>query len=124
MNLIKAAQAQLQSYGVTAEEPALSFSAGLIEEKIRSFCNVTEVPEGLFHTAVNMVCGEYLYQMQNLGKLDAETFPVDAAIKSIEEGDVKISFMDNASASDRLTVFIQTLRGTNQDLMAFRRLRW
>ena len=124
MDLLKDARVQLQSYDVTVDETALSFAVGLIEEKIRNFCNVAEVPEGLFHTAVNMVCGEYLHQMQNLGKLDAETFPVDAAIKSIEEGDVKISFMDNASASDRLTVFIQTLRGTNQDLMAFRRLRW
>lgn len=124
MDILQEAQARLESFGVAVDGPALAFAAELVKEKIRNFCNIDEVPDGLFYTAVDMVCGEYLYQMQNLGKLDAETFPVDAAIKSISEGDVSVSFMDNASASDRLTALIQTLRGTDQDLMAYRRLKW
>ncbi|MBC6681312.1 hypothetical protein [Zhenpiania hominis] len=124
MDILQEAQARLESFGVAVDGPAIAFIVELVKEKIRNFCNIDEVPEDLFYTAVDMVCGEYLYQMQNLGKLDAEIFPVDAAIKSISEGDVKVSFMDNASASDRLTTLIQTLRGTDQDLMAYRRLKW
>lgn len=124
MDILQEAQARLESFGVAVDGPALAFIVELVKEKIRNFCNIDEVPEDLFYTAVDMVCGEYLYQMQNLGKLDAEIFPVDAAIKSISEGDVSVSFMDNASASDRLTALIQTLRGTDRDLMAYRRLKW
>lgn len=124
MGIIQESVKRLTSYGVTVDEIALGVAAGKTEEKIRNFCNITEIPEGLFHTAVNMVCGEYLNQMNLLGRLDAEAFPADAAIKSISEGDVSVSFMDNASASDKLTAFIKGLSECEGDLLAYRRLTW
>ncbi len=124
MDIMQEAARQLESYGISADGTALAFAVGRVEEKIRNFCNITEVPEGLFHTAVNMVCGEYLQQMYLLGKLDPEVFPAEAAVKSISEGDVSISFMDNASAEDKLAVFIEKLKSSESDLLAYRRLAW
>lgn len=122
--LLEKAGERLTSFGVEPDETALAFSVGKIEEKIRNFCSITEIPDALFYTAVDMVCGEYLNQMAALGTLDAETFPMDAAIKAIEEGDVKVTFMDNASAADKLTVFIIKLMNHEADLLRYRRLVW
>ena len=69
MDILQEAQVRLESFGVAVDGPALAFATELVKEKIRNFCNLDEVPDGLFYTAVDMVCGEYLYQMQNLGKL-------------------------------------------------------
>lgn len=124
MDIMQEAARQLESYGISADGTALAFAVGRVEEKIRNFCNITEVPEGLFHTAVNMVCGEYLQQMHLLRQLDPEVFPAEAAVKSISEGDVSISFMDNASAEDKLAVFIEKLKSSESDLLAYRRLAW
>lgn len=122
VDLLNLARGRLESFGANVDGTALAFAAGKVEEKIRNFCNIAEVPGELIYTAVDMVCGEYLYQMQQLGKL--ENFDVDAAVKSIDEGDVKITFMDNASASDKLVTFIGHLLDHEADLLAFRRLRW
>lgn len=118
------AKAKLESFGVTAEEPAFSFVAGLVQERIRNFCNIEEIPEGLEYTATDMVCGEYLNQMLLLGRLDAEVFPLEAVVKSLDAGDTKITFMDNASAEDKLAAFIRGLCSHESDLLAYRRLQW
>lgn len=122
VDLLKLAKKRLETFGVTVNETALTFAGGKVEEKIRGFCNLTEVPNGLSHAAVDLICGEYLYQMQQLGKLNE--FDVDAAVKSIDEGDVKITFMDHASAADKLMALIGHLLDHDADLLAFRRLRW
>lgn len=124
MDLLEKAKTRLEGIGITADDLALSFAAGKVEEHIKNFCNVEEVPEGLEYAATDMACGEYLNQLLLLGKLDAETFPVNAAVKSIDEGDVKITFMDNTSAEDKLTAYIQYLLNHENDLITYRRLRW
>ena len=123
-NLYELAKERLRSFAVEVDEMALRFTVSRVQEHIQNFCNITEIPAELTYTAASMICGEYLNQMQKPGKLDAETFPIDAAIKAIEEGDVKITFMDSASAEDRLAAFISYLLDVNAELLAFRRLRW
>lgn len=121
-NLLQEAQARLESMGVTADEIALSFAASKVVEQIKNYCNVVQIPEGLHFAAIDMICGEYLQQMQRLGKL--EGFDTEAAVKSISEGDVSITFMDNVSAEDKLTAYIGSLLNHEKDLIAYRRLRW
>lgn len=122
MELLQRAKVMLESLGIVPNETALSFAADKVAEQIKNFCNVVEVPRNLNYAATDMVCGEYLQQMQRLGKL--EGFDVEAAVKSISEGDVSITFMDNASAETKLEAFIKTLLSQENNLLACRRLRW
>lgn len=124
MDMQELAKIRLESFGVITEEPAFSFAAGKVEEQIKNVCNVEEVPEGLTYTAADMISGEYLNQMLLLGKLDAEVFPLEAAVKSVDVGDTKVTLVDSASEEDKLTAFIQGLRSHEEDLLAYRRLQW
>lgn len=124
MDMQELAKMRLESFGVIAEEQAFSFAAGKVEEQIKNVCNVEEVPEGLTYTAADMIAGEYLNQMLLLGKLDTETFPLEAAVKSIDVGDTKTTFIEGTSEEEKLAAFIRGLRSHGEDLLAYRRLQW
>ena len=59
---------RLESFGYTAvkEDGWLLYYIGAsVEQKIKNECNTAAIPGGLLYKAVDMVCGEFLYQKFN-----------------------------------------------------------
>lgn len=122
--IIEASIESLEFFGITLSETdafELSFAIGKVKETILNDCNVTSIPEGLIHTAVDMVCGEFLDTRMSLGKLDE--FNLDAAIKSIKTGDVTTTYQDGGGSD--MVGFIHYLKHHKRgDLLSYRKLKW
>ena len=64
----------------------LDFILADVEEVIKNYCNVEEVPEGLEQTAYRMAVD--LYRNENIGQEESASGPV----ASMTEGDTSVSF--------------------------------
>lgn len=76
-----------QLLGISGEEkdPVLQFVLCEVEEKIKNYCNLDEVPQELAYTAVSMAAD--IYRNEQFGN---DSVPV--AVKSISAGDTSTSF--------------------------------
>lgn len=72
--------------GDASEDVSMSFIMDDVEETIKNYCNVDEVPDGLCNTAYRMAID--LYQNDNVGNGETSSGPV----ASITEGDTSVSF--------------------------------
>lgn len=124
--MLEKVKARLKALGYEAKDEdsmALSFAISGVCSHIKNFCNVAEVPEAAEQIAVDMACGEFLFGLSQMGKLD-ETFAIEMALKSVKMGDTDITFADEKSKADKISVLIAALRERAGDLVCFRRLRW
>lgn len=122
---------RLQSLGYTVKDSddiAINFAIQKVENTIKNDCNVSAIPDGLIHVAINMVVGEFLMSKKTFAPNDLLNFNLDAAIKQIQEGDTNISFaVGEGSKTDeqRLDSFIDYLLNYGRDeFIAYRRFRW
>ena len=74
----------------TDKDDALEFVMEDVEESIRNYCNVKEVPAGLTHTAYRMAME--LYRNENVGEEDEALM-----VTSLTEGDTATGFSKQAS---------------------------
>lgn len=83
-------------------------------------------PGGLESLAVSMAVGEYLNMKKCSGQL--EGFDLDAAVKSIQEGDTNITFAlgeGSSTPEQRLNSLIDYLiNGRIGEIYRYRRLVW
>lgn len=97
----------------TSKDVLLQFTIEDVEETIKNFCNIDEVPEGLVNTGYRMAID--LYRNENLGD---ESNPL-GSISSISEGDTSTSFRSNATEfKDSL------LKNYQAQLIKYRKLVW
>lgn len=122
---------RLQSLGYTVKDSddiAINFAMQKVENTIKNDCNVSAIPDGLIHVAINMVVGEFLMSKKTFAPNDLLNFNLDAAIKQIQEGDTNISFaVGEGSKTDeqRLDSFIDYLLNYGRDeFITYRRFRW
>lgn len=102
--------------------------AGAVE-RIKNTCNISKIPDGLYHTAVMRLCGEYLYFLRMGGKLDiGELDLTGAAVKSLQVGDTDVSFGSgdgNMTDEQKADVLINALRNAEKgELLRYRKLSW
>lgn len=91
----------------------LQFTLEDVEQIIKDYCGIKEVPGGLHNTILRMAVD--LYRNENLGE---EDIPL-GSISSISEGDTSVSFMsDNAEFKDTLT------KNYKVQLNRYRKLVW
>jgi len=94
--------------------------------RIKNLSNLSEIPEGLENVAVNMAVGEFLNLKKSSGQLAG--FDLEAAVKTIQEGDTNISFAIGEGSStpeQRLNSLIDFLiNGRVGEIYRFRRLVW
>lgn len=95
-----------------SQDILLQFVMEDIEETIRNYCNLEEIPAGLEHTSYRMAMD--LYRYDRPGEGDA---PVTVA--SISEGDTSTSF---TSAADALSGGV--LKDYQGQLNRYRRVAW
>lgn len=122
---------RLQSLGYTVKDSddiAINFAMQKVENTIKNDCNVSAIPDGLTHVAINMVVGEFLMSKKTFAPSDLLNFNLDSAVKQIQEGDTNISFaVGEGSKTDeqRLDSFIAYLLNYGRDeFVTYRRFRW
>lgn len=78
-----------------------------VEEIIKNYCNVEEVPEGLLNTAYRMAMD--LYRNENIGRESAAV-----SVSSITEGDTSTSFVQYADDNFKDTILKNYSRTLNR----------
>lgn len=117
---------RLKSLGyevVEGDEFALSFIMSKVEQYIKHFCNIYELPEGLEFVYIDRCCGEFLQAKQATGQLtDSQIEPI---VKKIQDGDTTVEY---SSTVDSLVVFNQLvdklINGCQAELLRYRKLVW
>ena len=119
---------RLTSFGYPPKEAdlwELSFVMLGVENRIRNSYNTTSIPEGLYNVAVDMICGQFLMIRKNTGRLELTDLDLSAAITSISEGDVSISFDADATDEQKLNRLINYLMTKGEgDFVCYRKLKW
>lgn len=120
--------AMLTALGVTGADtdPLLDILLMNVQQRIMNKINCSTIPEGLEGVAVYMAVGEYLNMKKCSGQL--EGFDLDAAVKSIQEGDTNITFAlgeGSSTPEQRLNSLIDYLiNGRIGEIYRYRRLVW
>ena len=98
-----------------------------VEQHIKNFCNITEIPAELHNVAVDMAAGTLLKTKQAIGinVCDSIDFENDN-IKSISEGDVSITYNTDSdrSTTAKYNALLDRLCNRDNELIAFRRIKW
>lgn len=127
-SFIEAVLKRLVSFGYHLKEDdgwVICFAMQKVENHIKNSCNTTDIPDGLFHVAVDMVCGEFLFAKKQTGKLELTDIDLNGAIASISEGDTTVSFVAGASDEDKFNSFLTYLLHNGEgDFVCYRRLKW
>lgn len=120
--------AMLTALGVTGADtdPLLDIFLMNVQQRIMNKINCSSIPEGLEGVAVYMAVGEYLNAKKATGQLTG--FDLDAAVKSIQEGDTNITFAlgeGSSTPEQRLNSLIDYLiNGRIGEIYRYRRLVW
>lgn len=118
----------LNFYGCSVESGndiwMLKHIISTVEQYIKNYCNISKIPERLYYLVINMCAGEFLKRKKATGTL--EGFNLEAAVKSISEGDTSVSFKDSSlSDEERLNALIESLTSGNRvELNKYRRFAW
>ncbi|AZK44779.1 hypothetical protein [Paenibacillus lentus] len=119
---------RLESFGYAVTDSdtwVLDFIIQKTESHIKNQCNTPTVPEGLHHIAVDMAVGEFLLGKKSIGQLTG--FDLEAAVKSIQEGDTNITFAlgeGSKTPEARLDLLINFLLHPETNYAAFRCIKW
>lgn len=103
----------------------LCFAMQVVENHIKTSCNITHIPDGLFNIAVDRVCGEFLFAKKQSGQLDIEHLDLSGAITSIHEGDTTVQFASGTSDEERFNQLLNhLLHKGDGDFICYRKLKW
>lgn len=98
-----------------------------VEQHIKNFCNIIDIPSELYAIAVDMAAGTLLKTKSSIGEnvCDSIDFESDN-VKSISEGDVSVTYNSDSSSSAtaKYNALLEKLCNRDNELIAFRRLRW
>lgn len=127
-SFIEAVLNRLDSFGYEIKESdawMIGFAMQKVESTIRNECNISEIPDGLFHIAVDMVCGEFLLAKKQTGQLELGDLDLTGAISSIKEGDTQVNFNGDESDSDKVDSLLNYLLNNGKgELVCYRKIRW
>lgn len=118
---------RLVSFGYTLKEDdswLICFAMQKVENHIKNSCNTTDVPDGLFNVAVDMVCGEFLFTKKQTGQLEIADLDFDGAFTSIKEGDTQVNF-GGSSDEEKFDQMVNYLFHHGEgDFVCYRKIRW
>lgn len=124
------AHKKLNGYGYEGVDlEMLTLHALSVREFILNYCNIEKMPLGLKFTYVNMIMASYLelYVVKNYVNGSDNEKEIAAAVASITEGDVSVTYKDNTSSDKILNA--KALIGSLMDgyrayLTRYRRMVW
>lgn len=104
-----------QLLGITddTKDLILGFAIERVENAIKSYCNIKEIPEEINSTVLSMAME--LYRIENFGSEEE-----GKDIKSIQVGDTTTTFETNK----KIDTPKEFLKGYKAQLDPFRKLRW
>ena len=97
-----------------SKDVILEFVNADVEETIKNYCHVEEMPKGLVNTGYRMAMD--LYRNENIGSVTAAV----GAVSSISEGDTSTSFQQYVDANFKDTV----LKNYKSSLNRYRKVAW
>jgi DNA helicase TIP49 (TBP-interacting protein) len=119
---------RLDSFGYevkASDSLMIGFAMQKVENTIKNECNISEIPDGLIHTAVDMACGEFLFVKKQTGQLELGDLDLTGAVSSIKEGDTQVNFSSDESDSDKVDSFLNYLMNSGKgELVCYRKIRW
>ncbi|MFI3236809.1 MAG: hypothetical protein R3Y47_02125 [Lachnospiraceae bacterium] len=123
---------RLKGFGYEVKEEddfSLTFCIDKVKHIIMNETNLSDVPEGLEHIAVDMVVGEFLLAKKTFAPSDLSNFDLDYAVKQIQTGDTNTVFAVGSGGTftpeQRLDRFINYLLSCgHSQYSAFRVIKW
>lgn len=119
---------RLESLGyevMDSDEWVLIFCMEVVKNDISNQCNMSTIPEGLVPSAIDMVCGRFLFEMRQSGRLYLGDLDLDGAITSIKQGDTSVTFdTSNSSDESKFNALVSYLTDRKDDLLCYRRMYW
>jgi hypothetical protein len=119
---------RLSSFGYECADGdyfAIQYMIGKVEQEIKHFCNIVEVPACLEYVWVDKVCGEFLNSKKSMGQLTS--IKLEPIMSSIRDGDTTVEF-NNSYESDPdalFKIFVNKLiDGHTDELLAHRKIKW
>lgn len=129
--MLERVKERLVSFGYLlkdGDEVILTFSIQKVENTIKNDCNVSDVPDGLIHIAVDMAVGEFLTAKKTFSPEDIAGLDLDFAVKQIQEGDTNTVFAmgeGTLTPEQRLSSFLNYLLAHGRDeFSCYRCIRW
>lgn len=118
---------RLKSLGyevVEGDDFALNFIMSKVEQHIKHFCNITEVPECLEYVFIDMCCGEFLQSKKSMSQLNDIQF--EQIVKQIQDGDTSVTYATSDISPEAVfNAYVDKLiNGYNEDLIRHRKLVW
>ena len=119
---------RLDSFGYMVKETdawMIGFAMEKVQNTIRNECNISSIPDGLFHIAVDMSCGEFLLCKKQSGQLEINNLDLVGAISSIKEGDTQVNFNNDESDSEKFDIILNYLLNHGKgELVCYRKIKW
>lgn len=119
---------RLSDFGYSATDNdkwLIAFCVQKVAEHITNTCNTPLIPDGLFFTAADRVCGEFLYSKNQTGTLEIETLDLGGIVTQIHEGDTTIQFANGASDQEKFNLLVNSLISKGEgDLVCYRKIKW
>lgn len=108
---------------VENDDFALPFLIDKVEQHIKHFCNIDDIPACLEYVWVDMVCGEFLQGKQVTGQLTS--MQIEPIVKKIQDGDTTVEYHATVDREATFNAYVTKLiSGHEADLIAHRRIRW
>lgn len=106
--------------GVEVDEKLeiLQIMADVEVEHVKIFCNVTDVPSGLYEWIIMAVAGKYI-------RIAKKTLLGDSALsvaKSVQEGDTRVELI--GKTPEELLDEMADVMTKERDLVCYRKIRW
>lgn len=129
--MLEMVKARLESFGyelVEADAVILPFTIQKVENTIKNDCNVSSIPDGLVHIAVDMAVGEFLTAKKTFSPDSIAGLDLDVAVKQIQTGDTNTVFATgegSLTAEQRLNNFLNYLLTYGRgEFSCYRKIRW
>lgn len=103
----------------------LAFCIRKAEVEVLDYCHIDLIPSVLYPLLCDRVCGKYLYDQKQSGKLDIEGLDLSGLLTSLTEGDVKVDFDSEVSDESRLDALLSLMMESGKgQLQCYRRIRF
>lgn len=104
----------------------LKFAVNKTTDHIKNQTNLSAVPEGLTHVAIDMAVGEFLYAKKSMGLLDISSLDFSTSTKRIKDGDTDTEFLVDAKSTpeSNFHAFLNYLQHNEIDFVKYRVLTW
>lgn len=116
-------KSRIKMLGINTDpkDEELDYLILMVEQEIKNFCNITEIPKELMFVEADMVAGEWISLKNRMGELPE--FDVGLAIKSIKMGDITTQLQDG-EGSDIDVLISELTTGKRSELLSYRKIKW